>query len=263
LTRLTATVHLRSERTPVSYGPLSALRQAIWRKLHDPLQLVPRVASKCYSLWVCAVYPFRAVGRKASFHFTCDLRNPELMEIGDDVIVHKDVWLHAWPGEYREDGPSVSLGDRCLIGRRSHISGRNSIVIEADVIVSAGVLIQDHGHAYTDPTRTIREQGIVPGGRIRIGQGCWIGQGAVIVCPEGELLLGRNCVVAANAVVTKGAPDNSVISGNPARVIKQFDPTKGAWVLGSPVRSPELQAQSAADTSIVSHTPATRSFSNQ
>lgn len=241
MTNQKAAVHSRPELGTVSRRPLSALRQLIWRKLHALLQLGPRIASKCYSLWVVAVYPFRAIGRKASVHFTCDLRNPELMEIGEDVIVHKDVWLHAWPGEYRGDGPSVSIGDRCLIGRRSHISGRNSIVLEADVIVSAGVLIQDHGHAYTDPTRTIREQGIVPGGRIRIGQGCWIGQGAAIVCSEGELLLGRNCVVAANAVVTRGAPDNSVISGNPARVIKQYDPTKGAWVLGS--STPTFQRQ--------------------
>ena len=229
----TAAVHSIPESSAIFRRALSVLRQLIWRKLHDPLLLAPRIACKCYSLWVCALYPFYAIGRKPSFHFTCDLRNPELMEIGNDVIVHKDVWLHAYSGEHHEHGSTVSIGDRCLIGRRSHISGRNSIVIGADVIVSAGVLIQDHGHAYTDVTRTIREQGIVPGGRIRIGQGCWIGQGAAIICPEGELVLGRNCVVAANAVVTKSASDNSVISGNPARVVKQYDPTKGVWVLGS------------------------------
>lgn len=229
----TAAVHSTACPEAVSRRPLHGLRQWIWRRTQDPLEWIPRFASKCYSLWLVGFYPFRAIGRKASFHFTCDVRNPELMEIGNDVIVHKDVWLHAWPGEHRGDGPAVSIGDRSLIGRRAHISGRNSIILEADVIISAGVLIQDHGHAYTDATRTIREQGIVPGGRIRIGQGCWIGQGAVIVCPEGELVLGRNCVIAANAVVTKSAADNSVISGNPARVIKQYDPVKGAWVLGS------------------------------
>lgn len=229
----TLSVHPTAGGSAVSRRSLHGLRQWIWRRIHDPLELIPRLASKGYSLWLAGFYPFRAIGRKTSFHFTCDVRNPELMEIGNDVIVHKDVWLHAWPGEHRGDGPSVSIGDRTLVGRRAHISGRNSIVLEADVIISAGVLIQDHGHAYTDASRTIREQGIVSGGRIRIGQGCWIGQGAAIVCPEGELVLGRNCVIAANAVVTKGAPDNSVISGNPARVIKQYDPAKGVWVLGS------------------------------
>jgi acetyltransferase-like isoleucine patch superfamily enzyme len=46
-------------------------------------------------------------------------------------------------------------------------------------------------------------------------------------------VLGRNCVVAANAVVTRSFPPYSVIFGDPARVIKQFHPVKNAWVLGS------------------------------
>lgn len=184
-------------------------------------------------MWVGASYPFAFKGRKLSIHYTCDLRNPSLMRIGNSVIIHKDVWLHAWlPVEYKGD-PVLAVDDNCLIGRRSHITARNGIHIEPDVIVSASVLIQDHGHAYGDVTLPIRLQGIVEGGRIRIGQGSWIGQGAAIVCTEGELVLGRNCVVAANAVVTKSAPPYSVLSGNPARVVKQFDPARGTWVLGS------------------------------
>lgn len=204
-----------------------------WKRCQDPLKLVPRALTKLYSVWVSGTYPFLRRGRKLSIHYTCDVRNPDLMEVGDDVIVHKDVWLHAWPNGDRAPGPAVSVGDRCLIGRRSHISGRNGIVIEPDVIVSAGVLIQDHGHAYEDVTASIRLQGLVAGGKIRVGQGSWIGQGAAIVCTEGELVLGPNCVVAANAVVTRSAPGFSVLVGNPARVVKQFDQRKGAWVLGS------------------------------
>jgi acetyltransferase-like isoleucine patch superfamily enzyme len=94
----------------------------------------------------------------------------------------------------------------------------------------------DHSHAYEDITVPIREQGVTEGGRIRIGQGSWIGFGAAIVCPKGELTLGRNCVVGANSVVTRSFPPYSVIAGNPAKVVKQFDPVKQAWVQGS-VRS--------------------------
>jgi acetyltransferase-like isoleucine patch superfamily enzyme len=54
------------------------------------------------------------------------------------------------------------------------------------------------------------------------------GQRAAIVCTRGDLVLGRNCVVAANAVVTRSFPPYSVIFGNPARVNKQFDPVKNA-----------------------------------
>jgi acetyltransferase-like isoleucine patch superfamily enzyme len=104
--------------------------------------------------------------------------------------------------------------------------------LERDVMLSANALIVDHLHAYEDVSRPIREQGVTEGGRIRIGQGCWIGHGAAIVCDRGELELGRNCVVAANAVVTKSFPAYSVIAGNPARVVRQFDAARKNWVLG-------------------------------
>jgi acetyltransferase-like isoleucine patch superfamily enzyme len=91
----------------------------------------------------------------------------------------------------------------------------------------------DHNHAYEDVELPIRLQPATPGGRIRIEQGCWIGQGAAIVCDKGELVLGRNCVVAANALITRSFPPNSVIVGNPARLGRQYDPVMQSWNGGS------------------------------
>ena len=112
------------------------------------------------------------------------------------------------------------------------------------MILSPSVLIIDHTHANEDLDLPIKDQGITEGGRIRIEQGCWIGRGAAIVCDKGELVLGRNSVVAANAVVTRSFPAYSVIAGNPARVVKQYDTQKGAWVLGA-VRPSNGEAERA------------------
>lgn len=199
----------------------------------DPLRLIPRVLTKLYTLWVCATHPFASLGKKVSIHYSCDLMNTGLMELGSYITIHKDTWLHAHPSETNESGPALTIGDRCFIGRRCHIAAANRIQIGDSVLFAASVLVQDRGHDFSDLARPIKEQGYARGGTIRIGAGSWIGQGAVIICDSGELTLGRNCVVAANAVVTRSAPDYSVLSGNPARIVKQYDPVKGAWALGS------------------------------
>ena len=218
----------------------------------DPLKLLPRALTKLYSMWVRVAYPFAHLGRNASIHYTCDLQNTGLMEIGDSVTVHKDVWLHSQLSPKNKGEPVLVIGNYCFIGRRCHISAKNRIQIERGVMLAASVLIQDHGHAYNDITVPIRDQGVAEGGKIRIGEGCWIGQGAAIICDSGELTLGRNCVVGANAVVTRSAPPCSVLSGNPARIVKQFDPAKGAWVLGSsrPVETEAAKAQQASLQSV-------------
>lgn len=55
---------------------------------------------------------------------------------------------------------------------------------------------------------------------ITIGDGCSISAGAKILCREDSLTLGNNCVVAANAVVVHSFPDDVVIGGIPAKVLK-------------------------------------------
>jgi acetyltransferase-like isoleucine patch superfamily enzyme len=199
----------------------------------DPLGLISRGLTKFHSLWVSLTYPFASRGRNLSIHYAADLKRPmaRRIKLGSDVQIGKDAWLNIPLGD--TDAPAIIIEDNCVVGRRSQISARNCIHLERDVILSASVILMDHNHAYEDVTLPIRDQGVTAGGRIRIEQGCWIGHGAAIVCDKGELVLGRNSVVATNAVVTRSCPPYSVVSGNPARVIKQFDPVRQAWVLGS------------------------------
>jgi acetyltransferase-like isoleucine patch superfamily enzyme len=126
----------------------------------------------------------------------------------------------------------ITIEDNCAIGPDSVISAKNQIYIERDVLIAGAVLIMDHNHAYEDITVPIVNQGITEGGRIRIGKGCYIGHGAAILCPRGELTIGRNCVVAANSVVTRSIPDYSLVAGLPARIMRQYDPETKTWRIG-------------------------------
>ena len=201
----------------------------------DPLRLVPRSLTKLYSIWVGLTYPFASSGRNLSIHYTCDLPRSRAhhIKLGNSVQINKDAILEVLAPLDKEGEPVIELDDQVQIGFRCMVSAKNHVHIERGVIMAQGVAIIDHGYAHENGTLPGQEPGDARGGRIHIGQGSWIGQGAAIVCTGGDLVLGRNCVVAAKAVVTRSFPSHCVIFGNPARVIKQFDPVKNTWVLGS------------------------------
>ncbi len=203
-------------------------------RFQDPLSFFPRAMTKLFSLWVSATYPFASKGSDLSIHYTTLLnrRMAPAIKIGNSVMIRKDAWINTFDLSGADDELKITIDDDCLIGARGVISAKNSIHIERNVIIGTSVLIQDHNHAYEDVTVPIKAQGLTAGGKIRIEQGCWIGHGVAIVCNQDELVIGRNSVIAANALVTKSFPPYSVIVGNPARLTRQFDTATGTWVGG-------------------------------
>ena len=200
----------------------------------DPFSVISQALTQLFSRWVCATYPFASVGRNVRMHFTTLLSRQIApgIKIGNSVIIRNHAWINTFDLSPGEDEVKIVIEDHCVINAQCVISAKNKIHLEPHVMVSACALIMDHNHAYEDLNVPIQAQGLTPGGTIRIEEGCWIGHGAAIVASQGELVLGRNCVVAANALVTRSFPPYSVIVGNPARLARQFDPAKGIWTGG-------------------------------
>ncbi|MBZ5503745.1 MAG: acyltransferase [Acidobacteriia bacterium] len=196
-----------------------------------PLFFFSRVATKLNTIWLRATYPFAAFGRRVSVHYSCDISRSisGFVSLGDDVYMAPDVWLNTAPGS-GSSASKIVLGRGCKIGRRTTISSRNQIILEADVLLAPSVLLMDHNHEFNDTELPIHAQGVTEGGKIVIERNCWLGHGAVIVCNYGELTLGRNSVVGANAVVTKSFPPFSVIAGNPAKLLKTYDERTRKWI---------------------------------
>jgi acetyltransferase-like isoleucine patch superfamily enzyme len=146
--------------------------------------------------------------------------NVEYIRIGSGTMIGPHVALSAGmvPGQRCISDTVVSIGDRCLIGRGSGIVGHLSIEIGDDVWTGHHIYITDQNHGFDDPDTPISRQ-VQPERPVRIGDGSWIGHGAVIL-PGANI--GRHVVIGANSVVSGTIPDHSVAVGAPARVVKQI-----------------------------------------
>jgi acetyltransferase-like isoleucine patch superfamily enzyme len=201
---------------------------------HDPLFLVSRAFRKLCNVLINAIFPFASVGRDLWVHYTVklDRSTAHRIKLGNYICLRNDVRLQVVGPAGQEGKPVIELGDATDLGARSSICAKNSIHLEREVTLAQSVLIMDHSPAHEDVTTAIKNQGVTEGGRIHIEKGCFIGHGTAILCDKGELVLGRNCVVAANSLVTRSFPAYCLIAGNPARVVQRFDPIKKIWVLG-------------------------------
>jgi acetyltransferase-like isoleucine patch superfamily enzyme len=159
------------------------------------------------------------------------------IEVGDQCMIAELVTLCAGiaPGHDLGPEPVLRIGDRCVIGRGSHIVAHHSIEIGADVFTGPYVYITDQNHSYSDLEIPVGRQWPV-NSPVRIGAGTWLGTAAVVL-PGADI--GRNVVVAAGAVVRGNVPDYAVVGGVPAKVIREYLPGTG-WVAPAKISEPAV-----------------------
>ena len=103
-------------------------------------------------------------------------------------------------------------GCRMTIGKHVTINKGATILSPGKVVIEDNVATVDHD--------LYDRHNLFHFGQVTIKENAWICIGAII-CPR--VTIGRNAVVAAGAVVTKDVPDNVVVGGNPARIIKKIN----------------------------------------
>ncbi len=110
----------------------------------------------------------------------------------------------------------VTIGDYTRIGIHCTVIG--PVCIGNHVNLAQGITVTALNHNFQDAEKRIDEQGISTQPVI-IGDDVWIGANAVILP---GVTIGRHAVIAAGAVVTKDVPDNTLVGGVPARVLKNI-----------------------------------------
>jgi acetyltransferase-like isoleucine patch superfamily enzyme len=149
------------------------------------------------------------------------------LEIGRDATLRIGRW--AWIGDgtkIRVHEGEVSIGAKTVMGQECTISAYQHVEIGRECIVADRVMLIDFDHGVVEVERPIRLQGIYKRD-VRVGHNVWIGYGACILR---GVTVGDNTIVGTSTVVTRDIPENAVVGGIPAKVLRMRDaPRSMRW----------------------------------
>lgn len=159
------------------------------------------------------------------FHLSSsiDLRNGSTSK---NILIGKGVWMY---GVLRSSsGGIIKMGDFTKIGPGSSLVCVDKITIGDYTAIANNVQIVDNNNHPINPydrlfMRTTAEDSIYRDWKysehkpIVIGKNVWVGANARI---NKGVNIGDNSIIAANTVVTKDVPENSIVAGNPGKVVK-------------------------------------------
>lgn len=145
------------------------------------------------------------------------------VEIGRGSCIGDYSWLNVCD---RDATIRMRIGVNVLVGRQSMVSTGGYLEIGDHCLFGPRCSVVDADHGIEDIFRPYGEQPATLGRSIVIEENCWLGAGAVVA---GNLTVGRGSVIGANALVTKDVEPFSIVAGNPARLVKLYDPVTKRW----------------------------------
>ncbi|HDR9804341.1 TPA: sugar O-acetyltransferase [Burkholderia cenocepacia] len=119
------------------------------------------------------------------------------------------------PPFHATGGAGMKLGRNVFVNQNCTFYDLGGLEIGDDVMIGPNVSLITSGHP-VEPSR--RRDGVIAK-PIVIERNVWIGAGATII---GGVTIGENAVVAAAAVVTRDVPPNTLVGGNPAKIIRSI-----------------------------------------
>jgi acetyltransferase-like isoleucine patch superfamily enzyme len=117
------------------------------------------------------------------------------------------------PPFYTVGGDEIRVGRNVFVNQNCTFYDLGGLDIADDVLIGPNVSLITAGH----PLAPSQRRAVTIGKPIAIARNAWIAAGATVI---GGVTVGENSVVAAGSVVTKDVPPNTLVGGNPARVIR-------------------------------------------
>ncbi len=140
----------------------------------------------------------------------------EIRELFSTLIDKKvDKTFRMFPPFYTECGINITIGKNVFINACCKFQDQGAIEIGDDVFIGHSVVIATLNHDI-DP----QKRASMIAKKVKIGNKVWIGSNVNIVP---NVAIGDNAIVAMGSVVTKDVPDNVIVAGNPARIIKHIE----------------------------------------
>jgi acetyltransferase-like isoleucine patch superfamily enzyme len=153
------------------------------------------------------------------------------VKLGRDVKLSKFINLYGCEiGDETKIGAFVEIQKNATVGKRCKISSHTfvceGVTIEDNVFIGHGVMfINDSYPRATTEGGELQTEADWKVERTVIKKGASIGTGVTILA---NITIGENAIVGAGSVVTKDVPANTIVAGNPARVLRQIHQAQGA-----------------------------------